>query len=432
MARRWTGAFLIWWLAAATVSLGGETPARAQPVPVPSPAAPATLLSGIARWFDLESSPFIPIPEVGTDPNAGTTIGFLPVFLVTNRDQRIERIYAPDVIVNPNFGYGARGRVFGYPSDDTQWYVVGGGKERVEREFDALYTTGLTRAGAWSLSARSVYDRSGSRRFWGFGNDTPQTAETNYTNEQAYLEATAGYNISHVFQIALNLRPRHVRIEPGRLGDNPSIETTFPSVTGLGSGHELLARLIATYDTRDSISVPSKGTQLSAIIGAAERAALSSRSYSVIALDARHFWPIHDRVVLAGHAALRYMPQAAEAPFWALSSLGGDRSVLGERQPLRGYGEDRFVDRHAFSASLEVRTRVYDLHLFGTDLTLELAPFLDAGRVFHDLDDNPFRSLHAVGGIGVRAVARPFLVGYVDVGYGGEGVAVFSGLGYAF
>jgi hypothetical protein len=63
---------------------------------------------------------------------------------------------------------------------------------------------------------------------------------------------------------------------------------------------------------------------------------------------------------------------------------------------------------------------------------LELAPFVEVGRVFHDLNDNPFSNLHSVGGLGFRGVAEPFVVGYVDVGYGGEGVAVFSGIEYPF
>jgi hypothetical protein len=32
----------------------------------------------------------------------------------------------------------------------------------------------------------------------------------------------------------------------------------------------------------------------------------------------------------------------------------------------------------------------------------------------------------------MRAVAKPFIVGYVDIGYGGEGIAVFSGINYPF
>src|SRR5207249_850784 len=132
------------------------------------------------------------------------------------------------------------------------------------------------------------------------------------------------------------------------------------------------------------------------------------------------------------HAAVQYMPVDASTPFWALSSLGGDRSVLGERQPLRGFGNDRFIDRNLISASAEFRARVLDLNLFSTELGIELAPFVDIGRVFHRLDDNPLSSLHRAAGLGFRAIAEPFIVGYLDIGFGGNGVAIFSGINYPF
>ena len=37
-----------------------------------------------------------------------------------------------------------------------------------------------------------------------------------------------------------------------------------------------------------------------------------------------------------------------------------------------------------------------------------------------------------VGGIGFRGIAEPFVVGFVDIGWGGEGAAVFSGINYPF
>jgi hypothetical protein len=40
--------------------------------------------------------------------------------------------------------------------------------------------------------------------------------------------------------------------------------------------------------------------------------------------------------------------------------------------------------------------------------------------------------LHTVGGIGIRGIAAPFIVGYVDIGYGSEGAAIFSGINYPF
>jgi hemolysin activation/secretion protein len=126
------------------------------------------------------------------------------------------------------------------------------------------------------------------------------------------------------------------------------------------------------------------------------------------------------------------MPVGKQTPFWALSQLGGDRSIVGSRQPLRGFGDARFSDKNLFAANLELRTRVLGLDLFNTHAVLELAPFVDVGRVFHPLDDNPFSALHPVGGLGFRGIAAPFVIGYVDFGYGGEGISVFSGINYPF
>ncbi|HVJ54353.1 MAG TPA: BamA/TamA family outer membrane protein [Aliidongia sp.] len=377
--------------------------------------------------------PFIPIPEVGTDPNSGTTLGLLPVFLTTDADHQVRRVIAPDIIRSSDFGFGARGRIFDYPSEDTQWYGVIGAKQRVERELDALYSTGLTRQGDWSASTRIVYDRSGSARFFGLGNRTSLDAQTNYTNEQAYVEAQIGFNLSHAWQLAYIARPRLVEVEPGSLHGVTSIEQSFPRLRGLDTTHELFNRFQVSYDTRDSLTVPRHGLQLVGLVGISDRSLASSTSYTVASVDFRSYSPIGEKTTLALHTALRYMPTGgSEAPFWALSSLGGDRSVIGEQQPLRGYGEDRFVDRNLFAASVELRREVLSLRLFSTDLILELAPFIDTGQVFSRLGDNPVNHLHAVGGMGFRAVASPFLVGYVDVGYGSEGTAVFSGISYPF
>ncbi len=48
------------------------------------------------------------------------------------------------------------------------------------------------------------------------------------------------------------------------------------------------------------------------------------------------------------------------------------------------------------------------------------------------MSEDPVTDLHPVGGVGFRAIAEPFVVGYVDIGWGGEGAAVFSGINYPF
>jgi len=62
----------------------------------------------------------------------------------------------------------------------------------------------------------------------------------------------------------------------------------------------------------------------------------------------------------------------------------------------------------------------------------ELAPFAGAGTVFDRAADAEARHVRPVFGGAVRAVARPQVVGSVDVGVGREGVAVFMDINYSF
>jgi outer membrane protein assembly factor BamA len=389
--------------------------------------------SGLWRWFNPATAPFIPVPEIDVDPYSGTTLGLIPVFLIKDEHREIREIIAPDVIHNPNFGFGARGRIFAYPSDDTQWSVVFGAKQRIESELDAEYSSGRSRQGRWSFNARAVYDRSGTPRFFGFGNRSRQIDQTNYTNEQKFIEAALGWNWSRTWQLTYTARVRTVDILSGRLAGVESIERRFPKVSGRGENREILNRLSITYDTRDDLTVPTRGTQWVVYGGVADaQGILNSTLYDVAGLDVRHLWRVRKDAVLAGHIALRYMPKADNVPFWALSSIGGDRSVVGAEQPLRGFGAARFVDRHAFSSSLEYRRQVLSADAFSTRVILELAPFVEVGRVFSKAGADPLSHLHYVFGLGIRAIASPFVVGYIDIGHGSEGTAVFTGINYPF
>ena len=124
-------------------------------------------------------------------------------------------------------------RIFGFPSADAQWSVVGGGKERVEREFDGQYVAGQARTTAWSWSAEAIYDRSGVPRFYGIGNHTPFENQTNYLDNQARLDIRGGRNFSPRLQLAYLARLRYVDVLPGVLPTVPSIETN--SASGISS-----------------------------------------------------------------------------------------------------------------------------------------------------------------------------------------------------
>jgi hypothetical protein len=398
------------------------------PGPITPPANPPT---GFWRWFDPSTAPFIPVPLIGVDPDSGTTLGLIPTWVHTDENQEINRIIAPDVLYNPYFGFGVHGRVYGYSSKDEQWSVVTGIKERVEREFDAEYQRGRLRDELWSFNSSLIFDRSGVPRFYGVGNETPQSAQTNYTNQQERAQVQVGLNVDHAWQLLYTARLQVVDVLPGTLNKIASIESRFADV--LGTNKQFLNRLSINYDSRDDLTVPSRGMLLVAYAGLASRDGLLNDSmYSEVGGDGRGFWPIAPDTILAGHMALRYLPTSHEVPFWALSGLGGGESVIGGEQPLRGWGAGRFYDRDSFSSSVELRRKVHTFDTTSTSIDLEVTPFIDVGRVFARSSTLPFDQLHKVLGVGFRGIARPFVVGYVDIGYGSEGVAAFTGLNYPF
>ena len=59
-------------------------------------------------------------------------------------------------------------------------------------------------------------------------------------------------------------------------------------------------------------------------------------------------------------------------------------------------------------------------------------PFIDAGKVFSNGPGSVLSDMHTAAGIGVRGVASPYVVGYVDVGYGRGKAEVFTGINYPF
>jgi hypothetical protein len=397
---------------------------------VPQPPSGPTWLT---RWFNPATAPFIPVPEIGVDPDSGTTLGVIPTWIKTDDNHEIRQIIAPDVLYNPYFGYGVHGRVYGYNSGDEQWSVVTGIKERVEREFDAEYQIGRLREQRWSINSSLIYDRSGTPRFYGIGNQSPSIDETNYTSQTEEGQLQIGLNLTHAWQLQYTARLEVVDVLPGTLTKIATLESRFGRILGVGTNKLFLDRLAIVYDTRDDLTVPKHGMELIAYGGLASRdGVLNDSMYSETGGDGRGYWPVGQNMTVAAHMSVRYLPTSHGVPFWALSSIGGGESVVGGEQPLRGFGQGRFYDRDSFSSTVELRRKVYSFDATSTFVDVELTPFIDVGRVYGRTSTLPFDQLHHVYGVGFRGIARPFVVGYVDIGYGSEGVAAFTGLNYPF
>ena len=407
-----------------------------KPQRVPEPCfhlQPAPVRKQPVNWLNPTTWPVLPVPEIAVGPNSGTTIGLIPTILHTNSANQITRIIAPDFTHNPYFGWGVDARIFEYPSLNTQWSVVAGMQQRVQSYLDALWQTGLLRESRWTVTVEADYDRSGTPRFFGFGNNSLRINQTDYTRQQMWVRTKIGWNITHSWQLAYTFEARKVKITAGSLPRIPSITQRFVHLLGVGTTHELLNRVSMIYDTRNNIVIPTHGMDVVVYGGVASRnVSIDDSLFTEAGADGRFYWSPMRTLTVAAHFDLRYEPTTHHVPFWGLSSLGGDASMIGGSQPLRGYGTARFYDRNAFVANIELRQTVLSLNTLSTHIVIQVTPFFDTGRVFHHFSTLPFTHLHNVLGIGFRGLAPPSVVGYVDVGKGSEGIAVFTGINYPF
>jgi hemolysin activation/secretion protein len=114
-----------------------------------------------------------------------------------------------------------------------------------------------------------------------------------------------------------------------------------------------------------------------------------------------------------------------EVPFFEQSSLGGPNN-------LRGFGQDRYIDKHLIAFSVEERIHLMRTKLAGVTADFEIAPFLDTGQVFNSYNDLSFKDYRMTPGLGFRGIVRPNVVGRVDYGYSREGGAIFAGLDFPY
>jgi hypothetical protein len=421
--------------AAPLPSMSGAVPMA---TPVSDPTTPRSFDLMNPRSWPSPLNPYawpfslFPVPELTTNPNGGVTYGMLLAFLFKDQDGHIKSIFAPDVNENSDLGPGGAIRYFAYPSENTQWSAQAGAQENIARMVDLNYQTGRTHENWWSAEGELFFEKDPTERFYGIGNDSSKGNETNYTTEQVYYRGLLGWNIMHNLQLAAVTRPRYLRVQTGAFTTLPQIFTLFPDVKGINGGSEFYNEVRLTYDTRDSIEIPRSGGLGVLYSGNADRRFGSSVSYNRIGGEARRYFTFAKRFTLAMHAYLQYMPAGNETPFWSMGQIGGEHSVLYSKETLRGFGTSRFIDNNVTDLNVELRTRVLETSVLGNQGVLEVAPFLEAGQVFHDVSYNPLAALHPVGGVGLRALAEPFVVAYLDLGWGGEGTAIFTGIDYPF
>jgi outer membrane protein assembly factor BamA len=369
---------------------------------------------------------YFPIPAVSTSKNDGNDTGLIFPILFTDPDGELKYLLAPMIVRNSIVGTRGSFNVFRYEPGGREIRFTGSFTERIERKVVFSYTDPAFSQGRYSLNFGASFFKNATSRFFGLGQATTETEQTNYTAREARANWRFGVYANEVTQIAFGQRFRQVSLQRGGTS-LPFTGDQFPSVDGV-QGETLILGHRATfyYDTRNNLVSPTDGMAVTAYAEVNQNLRNEDHFvYSRYEFEVKKLFPSESkRAILIVRADLQ-ATIGDQVPFFEQSSLGGQNN-------LRGYGVDRFIDKNLVAMSIEERIHVARTKIAGVTADFDIAPFLDTGQVFNDYRDVSFKSYRMTPGIGFRGIVKPNVVGRVDYGYSREGGAIFAGLDFPY
>ena len=367
-----------------------------------------------------------PIPSASTSKNDGSDAGLIVPILITDPDGELKYLLAPMVIKNSIVGTRGTFNLFRYDTGGRQMQFIASLTEKIERKLVFNYIDPAFSDGRYFLNFGGTFFKNATSRFFGLGQTTVEADETNYTAREARANWRFGVYANEVTQIAVGQRVRQVSLQRGAT-DLPFTGDRYPTVDGV-QGETIIIGHRATfyYDTRNNLISPTDGMAVTAYAEVNQNLSNSdSPVFSRYELEVKKLFPSESkRAILIVRADLQ-ATLGSQVPFFEQSSLGGQNN-------LRGYGVDRYIDKHLIAASVEERIHLVRAKIAGVAADFEMATFLDTGQVFNDFKDVSFKDYRMTPGIGFRGIVRPNVVGRIDYGYSKEGGAIFAGLDFPY
>ena len=369
---------------------------------------------------------YFPVPSVSSSKNDGNDVGLIVPVLITDPDGELKYIVAPMIVSNSIVGTRGAINLFRYEPGGREIRFTGSFTERIERKVVFSYADPAFSQGRYSLNFGVSFFKNATSRFFGLGQATSEPEQTNYTAREGRAHWRFGVYANEVTQIAVGQRFRDVRLQKGAT-DLPFTGDRFPTVDGV-QGESIILGHRATfyYDTRNNLVSPTDGMAVTAYAEVNQNIRNGDHPvFSRYELEIKKLFPSESkRAILVVRADLQ-ATIGTQVPFFEQSSLGGQNN-------LRGFGGDRFIDKHLVSFSVEERIHLARTRVAGVIADFEVAPFLDTGQVFNDYKDVSFKSYRMTPGVGFRGIVRPNVVGRVDYGYSSEGGAIYAGLDFPY
>ncbi|HVV51671.1 MAG TPA: BamA/TamA family outer membrane protein, partial [Polyangia bacterium] len=278
--------------------------------------------------------------------------------------------------------------------------------------------------GRATLEVDALVRRNIFYRFFGLGPDSLESDQSSYTRTVAGLTARWGWNFPAHFNLGARGTVRGDSLLRNPIFGLPATQDLFPTAPGIDGAGVAAGELSLRFDTRPAAEYSDTGVAAE-LRAAYDRPLTSFEPYWQLTGQARALYRENSFLQSAARVYwTRELGGGAEIPFYYQAILGGDSL-------LRGFPDDRFIDRAAWEAEIEQRFRLLETHIFGVTTDWRVDPFVAAGQVY-DRFAALASNVQVSVGAGLRAWVKPNVLGRVDVAYAGEGINVYVVLGYPY
>lgn len=336
----------------------------------------------------------------------------------TTAEKELEGFPILSYDTDTGLGYGAKGFFLNYLGANESFDVLAFNSTKGERWYRAVFSVPdfeLRQGKVYPLSFDLTvdYDKYLKNNFYGVGNLSKPTDLETYTKEPLEILGVLSRGFTREFVAQVGLKYRMVR--NSGYGQSSLFVRSLP-VINLGTSRALTIVGSVRYDSRDSFVNPSRGqvAEIDAETGGSWLLGDYSINSSTFALQTYHvlFYP---KTVFAA----KLWGQAvggSDLPIHVLPTAGGNRS-------LRGYPQDRFLDKTAMGVNGEVRFPIY--------WRLGGVLGIDAARVFTSLTNVTPVDWAYSPVVGLRFYMDTFVV-RADIGFGRETTGFYLNFGQLF
>ena len=255
------------------------------------------------------------------------------------------------------------------------------------------------------------YESSPDIDFYGLGNATPKENHTSYAYDDLTTDVDASYQAFRY--VRLGFTGGYLKADTGRGHDDfPPIDEFFPPEEIPGFNENTAFTRVGAfvdYDYRDSRTGPRDG----GVYGMRYReywdVDRKTFAFRQTEFEVQQYFPYFNKgrvIALRGAVVLTFPKEDNAVPVYLQPVLGGN-------DDLRGFGGYRFRDNHSVYLGVE--------HRWHAASNLEMAAFLDAGKVVPLKREVDPTNLNYSGGIGFRVRVRSAIVSRTDFAVSREG-----------